>query len=194
MTFGSKQHWVYKGGLGVRLASDLALPAFLPARIHASSSIRDPVYRFRIELSNIWTSLVKTVRCHSSIDLNNFVKTFFLNSTFCKVLFSKFYFNGFIRFHKTRYQRILAHSSGHSFPHFVPFVTFNMRQGGILSRYIAESWAAETLDLDHPDLKFLSEFLSSHARRIERKIVLLINYTLQYSKKHFVHLKHYFIN
>ena len=49
---------VSKGGLGVRLASDLALPAFLssvngaseltlqllPARLHAVSSIRDPAY------------------------------------------------------------------------------------------------------------------------------------------------------
>ena len=49
---------VSKGGLGVRLASDLALPAFLssvngaseltlqllPARLHALSSTRDPVY------------------------------------------------------------------------------------------------------------------------------------------------------
>ena len=49
---------VSKGGLGVRLASDLALPAFLssvnsaseltlqllPARLHASSSTNDPVY------------------------------------------------------------------------------------------------------------------------------------------------------
>ena len=49
---------VSKGGIGVRLASDLALPAFLssvnsaseltlqllPARLHAVSSMRDPVY------------------------------------------------------------------------------------------------------------------------------------------------------